>query len=67
MAVTGRKPKPYLQAVREGNPGQRKLSRGAVFSGQLAEPDWLELLPGPASASRITGAPDLDDDDNPFD
>ena len=52
MAVTGRKPKPYLQAVREGNPGQRKLSRGAVFSGQLAEPDWLELLPGKGEMQR---------------
>lgn len=52
MAVTGRKPKPYLQAVREGNPGQRKLSPGVVLSGQLAEPDWLALLPGNGEQQR---------------
>jgi len=52
MAVTGRKPKPYLQAVREGNPGQRKLDPGMILSGQLAEPDWSELLPGPREMLR---------------
>lgn len=46
MAVPGRKPTPYLQAVREGNPGHRKRDPGLVMSGELSEPDWAELLPG---------------------
>jgi P27 family predicted phage terminase small subunit len=52
MTVPGRKPKPYLQAVREGNPGKRKLEPGAVLTGQLAEPDWATILPGPREMAR---------------
>lgn len=52
MAVAGRKPKPYLQAVREGNPGQRKLEPGMILTGQLEEPDWSGLLPGPREMAR---------------
>lgn len=52
MAVAGRKPKPYLQAVREGNPGQRKLNPGVIHTGQLVEPDWSTLLPGPREMRR---------------
>jgi P27 family predicted phage terminase small subunit len=52
MAVAGRKPKPYLQAVREGNPGKRKLEPGMILSGQLGEPDWSQLLPGPREMAR---------------
>lgn len=53
MSVAGRKPKPYLQAVREGNPGKRKLDPGVVLSGQLVEPDWLALLPGNGEMLRV--------------
>ncbi|GGQ20774.1 P27 family phage terminase small subunit [Streptosporangium pseudovulgare] len=43
----GPKPKPYLQSVREGNPGHRSLSPGVVFpSTEPVEPDWWDLLPG---------------------
>jgi P27 family predicted phage terminase small subunit len=52
MAVPGRKPKPYLAAVREGNPGRRPLEPGLVLTGQLSEPDWLELLPGKGEMQR---------------
>lgn len=52
MAVAGRKPKPYLQAVREGNPGQRRLEPGMILSAPLAEPDWSALLPGPREMTR---------------
>lgn len=47
MATKGRKPKPYLQAVREGNPGQRELNEGVTFPpSELREPDWVEWFPG---------------------
>lgn len=52
MAVPGTKPKPYLRAVKEGNPGHRPLNRGAVLAGELAEPDWLSLLPGRGEMQR---------------
>lgn len=50
MAVAGRKPKPYLQAVREGNPGHRSLEPGIVLTSPLAEPDWAEVFPGSGDA-----------------
>jgi P27 family predicted phage terminase small subunit len=53
MAVPGRKPKPYLQAVREGNPGHRPVEPGMVLSGQLIEPDWRAVLPGPREMARV--------------
>ena len=52
MTAPGRKPKPYLQAVREGNPGKRKLEPGAVLTGPLSEPDWAQVLPGPREMAR---------------
>lgn len=46
MAKPGPKKKPYLQAVREGNPGKRELTPGAVVTpGGLVEPDWRETFP----------------------
>lgn len=43
----GPKPKPHLQAVREGNPGKRPLKDVVVLPpSALREPDWNELLPG---------------------
>lgn len=46
MAVTAGK-KPFLQVVREGNPGRRPLEPGLVLaaSEDLAEPDWQEAFP----------------------
>lgn len=38
--------KPYLQAVREGNPGRRPLEEGLQLPpAELEEPDWLETFP----------------------
>lgn len=46
MAVSGPKPKPALQVVREGNPSRRPVREGVhVPPGDLAEPDWLETFP----------------------
>jgi P27 family predicted phage terminase small subunit len=50
MTTVGRKPKPHLQAVKEGNPGQRKLDPGMTLPpSDLAEPDWDEWFPGGAA------------------
>lgn len=47
MATPGRKPKPTLQVVREGNPGKRAVKDAVVLPpSALREPDWEELLPG---------------------
>lgn len=55
MALPGRKPKPYLTAVREGNPGRRGLDPGMVLPpSDPIEPDWPDLLPGKdADAKRL--------------
>ncbi|MDX2538594.1 P27 family phage terminase small subunit [Streptomyces scabiei] len=46
MAVPGRKPKPALQVVREGNPGHRPVREGAkVPPAEVVEPEWTELFP----------------------
>lgn len=38
--------KPYLQVVREGNPGRRPVEPGLVLAqAELDEPDWLETWP----------------------
>ncbi len=38
--------KPYLQVVREGNPGKQKVEPGIVVPRvELEEPDWLEIWP----------------------
>lgn len=43
----GPKPKPYLQAVREGNPGHQKLLPGVTLPPTgLVEPVWSQRLPG---------------------
>lgn len=45
MTSTAR-PKPYLQVVREGNPGRRPLNPGVVLPIEdIPEPDWLETFP----------------------
>lgn len=38
--------KPFLQVVREGNPGKGKLDPGLQLpAADLAEPDWLDTFP----------------------
>lgn len=38
--------KPFLQVVREGNPGKRPVEPGVVLPpSDLAEPDWLATFP----------------------
>lgn len=47
MATAGRKPKPALQVVREGNPGRRPVKDSVKFSpSDLHEPDWPSVFPG---------------------
>ncbi len=47
MAVPGQKPKPHIQAVREGTFRPDRNSEGARFAPlSPIEPDWSELLPG---------------------
>lgn len=46
VAVPGRKPKPSLQVVREGNPGHRPVREGAkVPPSELVAPDWVTFFP----------------------
>lgn len=46
MAVSGPKPKPPLQVVREGNPGRRPVREGVKLPpSELAEPDWQDTFP----------------------
>lgn len=47
MAKPGRKPKPALQVVREGNPGHRPVRQGVKIAplNELAEPKWPETFP----------------------
>ncbi|MFG3660251.1 phage terminase small subunit P27 family [Streptomyces sp. NPDC047706] len=54
MAVPGRKPKPPLQVVREGNPGKRPVREGVKLPpAELVEPDWAVFFP----ASRVPPKP----------
>lgn len=54
MAVPGRKPKPPLQVVREGNPGRRPVREGVKLPpAALVEPDWFLFFP----ASRLPAKP----------
>ncbi|MFJ4794027.1 P27 family phage terminase small subunit [Kitasatospora purpeofusca] len=49
MAVRGQKPKPHLQAIREGTFRPDRASEGASFAPtDPVEPDWLEIMPGRA-------------------
>ncbi|QDG65835.1 P27 family phage terminase small subunit [Pseudarthrobacter sp. NIBRBAC000502772] len=53
MATVGRKPKPTLQVVREGNPGKRPVKDSVKFSpSDLNEPDWPSVFPG-SSADEL--------------
>lgn len=53
MAVAGRKPKPHLQAVREGTFRDDRHSAGARFVPiDPVEPDWTEILPGGRKAHK---------------
>ena len=47
MAQRGRKPKPHMQVVREGNPGHRPVADSVTLPpSALREPDWAEIVPG---------------------
>ncbi|MFK4023139.1 P27 family phage terminase small subunit [Streptomyces albogriseolus] len=47
VAVPGRKPKPYIQAVREGTFRADRNKQGVRFAPtEVVEPRWAELLPG---------------------
>lgn len=44
MATPGRKPKPALAVVKEGNPGKRPIKDSVVLPpSEVIEPDWSEL------------------------
>lgn len=44
MATPGRKPKPALQVVKEGNPGKRPVKDSVVLPpSAVVEPDWSDL------------------------
>lgn len=46
MGVPGPAPKPYLQVVREGNPGKKAIEPGVVLPpADLEEPNWLDTFP----------------------
>jgi P27 family predicted phage terminase small subunit len=45
MATPGRKPKPALAVVKEGNPGKRPIKDSVKLPpSALCEPDWAETL-----------------------
>ncbi|QTF70602.1 P27 family phage terminase small subunit [Arthrobacter woluwensis] len=47
MATPGRKPKPALAVVREGNPGHRPLKDSVKYNpSDLREPRWHDYFPG---------------------
>ncbi|MFF3337996.1 P27 family phage terminase small subunit [Streptomyces flavidovirens] len=47
MAVAGRKPKPYIQAVREGTFRPDRQKEGMRFAPtEAVEPKWSDMLPG---------------------
>lgn len=53
MATRGRKPKPTLQVVREGNPGHRPVRDAATLPpSALVEPTWTHHFPGKANRER---------------
>lgn len=48
MATVGRKPKPALAVVREGNPGHRPVRDSVTLPpSALVEPHWPDFIPGP--------------------
>ncbi len=54
MATPGRKPKPTLQVVREGNPGKKPLKDSVVLPpSALREPDWTVLIYGDSDDIEI--------------
>jgi P27 family predicted phage terminase small subunit len=62
MAVPGRKPRPPLQVVKEGNPGKRPVREGVKLPpAELVEPDWSSFFPSvrlPAKPRAPRGADD---------
>lgn len=55
MTTAGRKPKPTVQVVREGNPGKRPLRDSVVLPpSALREPDWSGLIRGTDAETKHT-------------
>lgn len=53
MSTAGRKPKPALQVVREGNPGKRSVRDSVVLPpSALREPVWTDWFPGDGEMPR---------------
>lgn len=53
MATVGRKPKPTLSVVREGNPGHRPVRDAVTLPpSAVVEPDWSAWFPGSWRAER---------------
>lgn len=51
MGTPGRKPKPSLSVVREGNPGHRPVREGVKLPpSALVEPKWSMFFPGSTRA-----------------
>lgn len=62
MTVPGRKPKPPLQVVREGNPGHRPVRESAkVPPAELTEPDWKTFFPELKPGRKPKAPPGADD------
>ncbi|MEV7283415.1 P27 family phage terminase small subunit [Streptomyces sp. NPDC093252] len=60
MTPVGRKPKPHIQAVREGTFRPDRNPEGVWFGpSEPLEPDWSELLPGDASKDVRDKAADV--------
>ncbi|WP_369376122.1 P27 family phage terminase small subunit [Streptomyces sp. cg36] len=60
MAIPGHKPKPHIQAVREGTFRADRNSEGASFAPvPPVEPDWSELLPGDSAEDVRVKARDV--------
>ncbi|MET8978555.1 phage terminase small subunit P27 family [Streptomyces sp. NPDC004539] len=64
MAVPGRKPKPPLQVVREGNPGRRPVREGVKLPpADLVEPDWETFFPGQCLPEKPRAPRGADDEE----
>ena len=54
MATAGRKPKPTLQVVKEGNPGKRPVKDSVVLPpSAVVEPDWSALEESVAAEASL--------------
>jgi P27 family predicted phage terminase small subunit len=62
MSVSGAKPKPHLQAVREGTFRADRQTEGARFAPvDPVEPDWAEVFPSASRGALAKEAKELRD------